>query len=99
MSFLSTYTAGLLICHGVTLNGETALQSAFRKSQIYFTACTFHSQEEKDFLKEKVDTLQDELELVRDDLLCPVRVCKHLEGLKRSIATGQAELRYSASAD
>ncbi|XP_057176790.1 centriolin isoform X1 [Triplophysa rosa] len=51
-------------------------------------------QEEKDFLKVKVDTLQEELEQVRDNLLCPVRVCKHLEELKRSIAAGQAELSF-----
>ncbi|XP_056602682.1 centriolin isoform X3 [Triplophysa dalaica] len=51
-------------------------------------------QEEKDFLKDKVETLQDDLEQVRCVLLCPVDVCKHLKELKRSIAAGQAELSF-----
>ncbi|XP_042612747.1 centriolin isoform X3 [Cyprinus carpio] len=51
-------------------------------------------QEERDSLKEKVDALQDDLEQVREELLCPESVNKHLEKLRRGIATGQEELSF-----
>ncbi|XP_073670868.1 centriolin [Paramisgurnus dabryanus] len=51
-------------------------------------------QEEKDFLKEKVDALQSDLEQARAKLLCPVRLMKDLEELKRSISAGQEELSF-----
>lgn len=41
-----------------------------------------------------MDALQDDLEQVREELLCPESVNKHLEELRRGIATGQEELRY-----
>ncbi|XP_016397491.1 centriolin-like [Sinocyclocheilus rhinocerous] len=51
-------------------------------------------QEERDSLKEKVDALQGELEQVREELLCPESVAKHLGELRRGIATGQEELSF-----
>lgn len=52
-------------------------------------------QEERDSLKEKVDALQGDLEQVREELLCPENVAKHLGELSRAIATGQEELSCS----
>lgn len=42
----------------------------------------------------KVDALQGDLEQVREELLCPESVAKHLGELRRGIATGQEILRY-----
>ncbi|XP_067294103.1 centriolin isoform X2 [Pseudorasbora parva] len=52
-------------------------------------------QEERDSLKEKVDALQGDLEQIREELLCPENVAKHLGELSRAIATGQEELSCS----
>lgn len=41
-----------------------------------------------------MDALQDDLEQVREELLCPESVTKYLGELRRGIATGQEELRY-----
>lgn len=41
-----------------------------------------------------MDALQCDLEQVREELLCPESVAKHLGELKRAIATGQEILRY-----
>ncbi|XP_059403396.1 centriolin isoform X2 [Carassius carassius] len=51
-------------------------------------------QEERNSLKEKVDALQDDLEQVREELLCPESVTKHVGELRRGIATGQEELSF-----
>ncbi|XP_016341825.1 centriolin-like [Sinocyclocheilus anshuiensis] len=51
-------------------------------------------QEERDSLKEKVDALQGDLEQVREELLCPESVAKHLGELRRGIVTGQEELSF-----
>ncbi|XP_042580752.1 centriolin-like isoform X3 [Cyprinus carpio] len=51
-------------------------------------------QEERDSFKEKVDALQCDLEQVREELLCPESVAKHLGELKRAIATGQEILSF-----
>ncbi|XP_016408818.1 centriolin-like [Sinocyclocheilus rhinocerous] len=51
-------------------------------------------QQERDSLKEKVDALQCDLEQVREELLCPESVAKHLGELRRAIATGQEILRF-----
>uniref|UniRef100_A0A671KCE9 Centriolin n=1 Tax=Sinocyclocheilus anshuiensis TaxID=1608454 RepID=A0A671KCE9_9TELE len=51
-------------------------------------------QEERDSLKEKVDALQCDLEQVREELLCPESVAKHLGELRRAIATGQEILSF-----
>ncbi|XP_073696104.1 centriolin [Garra rufa] len=51
-------------------------------------------QEERDCLKEKVDALQSDLEQVREELLCPESVAKHLGELRRGIATGQEILSF-----
>ncbi|KAK7165153.1 hypothetical protein R3I94_003505 [Phoxinus phoxinus] len=48
-------------------------------------------QEERDSLKEKVDALHGDLEQVKDELLHPENVAKHLGELSRAIATGQDE--------
>lgn len=42
----------------------------------------------------KVDALQGDLEQVREELLCPYSVAKHLGDLRRGITTGQEILRY-----
>ncbi|XP_048046039.1 centriolin isoform X1 [Megalobrama amblycephala] len=52
-------------------------------------------QEERDRFKEKVDALQGDLEQVREELICPEKVAKHLGELIRAIATGQEELSCS----
>ncbi|ROL42576.1 Centriolin [Anabarilius grahami] len=52
-------------------------------------------QEERDSFKEKVDALQGDLEQVREELICPEKVAKHLGELTRAIATGQEELSCS----
>ncbi|XDV20098.1 hypothetical protein PO909_025480 [Leuciscus waleckii] len=52
-------------------------------------------QKERDSLKEKVDALHGDLEQVKDELLCPENVAKHLGELSRAIATGQEELSCS----
>lgn len=41
-----------------------------------------------------MDALQGDLEQVREGLICPEKVAKHLGELTRAIATGQEELRY-----
>ncbi|XP_051980347.1 centriolin-like [Xyrauchen texanus] len=46
-------------------------------------------QEERDAFKERVDSLQSDLEQVRKNFLCPERVATHLEELRRGIGTGQ----------
>uniref|UniRef100_A0A672KSY6 Centriolin n=2 Tax=Sinocyclocheilus grahami TaxID=75366 RepID=A0A672KSY6_SINGR len=51
-------------------------------------------QEERDSLKEKVDALQCDLEQVREELLCPKSVAKHLGELRRAIATGQEIISF-----
>ncbi|KAK9974259.1 hypothetical protein ABG768_022365 [Culter alburnus] len=51
-------------------------------------------QEERDSFKEKVDALQGDLEQVREELICPEKVAKHLGELTRAIATGQEELSF-----
>ncbi|XP_051516853.1 centriolin isoform X2 [Myxocyprinus asiaticus] len=51
-------------------------------------------QEERDSLKEKVDALQSYMEQERSKFLCPERVAKHLEELRRGIATGQDGLSF-----
>ncbi|XP_056092231.1 centriolin isoform X2 [Rhinichthys klamathensis goyatoka] len=52
-------------------------------------------QEERDSLKEKVDALHGDLEQVKNELLRPENVAKHLGELSRAIATGQEELSCS----
>ncbi|KAG1957201.1 centriolin [Pimephales promelas] len=52
-------------------------------------------QEERDSLKENVDALHGDLEQVKDELLHPENVAKHLGELSRAIATGQEELSCS----
>ncbi|XP_077087989.1 centriolin isoform X2 [Siphateles boraxobius] len=52
-------------------------------------------QEERDRLKEEVDALYGDLEQVKDELLRPENVAKHLGELSRAIATGQEELSCS----
>ncbi|XP_050965080.1 centriolin isoform X2 [Labeo rohita] len=51
-------------------------------------------QEERDSLMKKVDALQGDLEQVREELLCPESVAKHLGELRRGIATGQEILSF-----
>ncbi|XP_051962276.1 centriolin [Xyrauchen texanus] len=51
-------------------------------------------QEERDSLKEKVDALQSYMEQHRNKFLCPERVAKHLEELRKGIATGQDGLSF-----
>lgn len=41
-----------------------------------------------------MDALHGDLEQVKDELLHPENVAKHLGELSRAIATGQEELRY-----
>lgn len=52
-------------------------------------------QEERDSLKEKVDALHGDLEQVKNELLRPENVAKHLGELSRAIATGQEQLSCS----
>ncbi|XP_066510889.1 centriolin-like isoform X2 [Hoplias malabaricus] len=56
-------------------------------------------QEEKGKLLEKVNSLQNDLQQVRSELLCPKQVVKRLEELKRSIAKGSGKLRLSEDGD
>ncbi|XP_026068094.1 centriolin-like isoform X2 [Carassius auratus] len=51
-------------------------------------------QEKRDSLKEKVDALQCDLEQVREELLCPESVAKHLGELREAIARGQEILSF-----
>lgn len=43
---------------------------------------------------EKVSVLQQDLQQLKRELLCPKQVAKRLQGLKKVIATGSLELRY-----
>ncbi|XP_073807662.1 centriolin isoform X4 [Danio rerio] len=51
-------------------------------------------QEERDCLKEEVEAFQDDLNSVREQLLCPESVARHLGELRRGITTGQKELSF-----
>ncbi|KAL7836778.1 hypothetical protein AOLI_G00280620 [Acnodon oligacanthus] len=57
-------------------------------------------QREKKDLMEKVSVLQNDLQKVRRELLCPQQVAKHLDELRRSITKGPGELsRMSEDGD
>ncbi|XP_060739295.1 centriolin isoform X2 [Tachysurus vachellii] len=49
-------------------------------------------QREKGSLMEKVSVLQQDLQQIKRELLCPKQVAKRLQGLKKVIATGLSEL-------
>ncbi|XP_056313140.1 centriolin [Danio aesculapii] len=51
-------------------------------------------QEERDCLKEEVDAFQDDLNNVREQLLRPESVARHLGELRRGLTTGQKELSF-----
>ncbi|XP_027001490.2 centriolin isoform X2 [Tachysurus fulvidraco] len=49
-------------------------------------------QREKGSLMEKVSVLQQDLQTLKRELLCPKQVAKRLQGLKKVIATGSSEI-------
>ncbi|GAA6098348.1 centriolin isoform X4 [Tachysurus ichikawai] len=56
-------------------------------------------QREKGSLMEKVSVLQQDLQQLKRELLCPKQVAKRLQGLKKVIATGSLELRVNGDKD